>query len=73
MTDAPNRILNPEWSLVVIYCGTDPYFHQRDSHSPNRPRLPAGSFTGSPHTVDACPGLGSHALWAMLGADRDER
>lgn len=46
MTDAPNRILNPEWSLVVIYCGTDPYFHQRDSHSPNRPACRPGRSPG---------------------------
>jgi hypothetical protein len=47
MTDAPERILDPQSSLVVTYHGTDPYFHQRDSRSPNRPPVIRGTRPGS--------------------------
>ncbi|HUG31490.1 MAG TPA: hypothetical protein VMM14_01245 [Acidimicrobiia bacterium] len=46
MSDTPQRILNPESSLVVTYHDTDPYFHRRDSRSPNRPACQPGRSPG---------------------------
>lgn len=73
MTHAPNRTLNPESSLVVTYHGSDPYFHQRDSHNPNRPACnpdrPPGVLTPLMRAQDS----GLIPCRQCWEEDRDER
>lgn len=73
MTDAPNRTLNPESSLVVTYHGTDAHFHQRDSHNPNRPTCQPGRSLGVLTVLIRAQDSGLTPFRQCWEVDRDEQ
>ena len=73
MTGEPQPILNPESSLVVTYHGTDPYFHQRDAHNPNRPACRPGRSSGVLTPLVTAQNSGLMPCRKCWGKDRDER
>jgi len=73
MTDTPERILDPQSSLVVTYHGTDAYFHQRDSHSPNRPACQPGHPPGVLTPMLRAQDSGLVPCRRCWNEDRDER